>query len=81
VFLNGIGGSRKGEKIYKMNQAKNEEDRFKCGQSMNLGALRSKIRCETYSRTKYGNLFRRKDLSSGLTRGFSNMAMPLLMMH
>jgi hypothetical protein len=30
--------------------AKNSEDRCKCGQSMNLGALRLKIRCESNSR-------------------------------
>jgi len=30
--------------------AKNAKDRFKCGQSTNLDALRSKIRCESNSR-------------------------------
>ena len=30
--------------------AKNSEDRCKCGQSTNLGVLRSKIRCESNSR-------------------------------
>jgi hypothetical protein len=51
--LNGIGGSRKGEKMCKVTQevgATNAKDGCKCGQSTNLGALRSKIRCETNSR-------------------------------
>jgi hypothetical protein len=30
--------------------AKNAKDRYNCGQTTNLGALRSKIRCETNSR-------------------------------
>ena len=30
--------------------ARNSEDRCKCGQSTNLGMLRSKIRCESNSR-------------------------------
>jgi hypothetical protein len=52
MFFNGIGGSRKDEKMSKMTQemgSKNEKDRCKCGQSMNLDVLRSKIRCETNS--------------------------------
>jgi hypothetical protein len=45
--------SRKGEKMCKMIQeaaAKNAKDRCKCGQSTNLGALRSKIRRATNRR-------------------------------
>jgi len=30
--------------------AKNAKDKCKCGQSMNLGALRSKIRCKSNRR-------------------------------
>jgi hypothetical protein len=77
------GSSRKGEKMCMMNQegaARNEKDRCKCGHSTNLDALRSNVRRETYSRrTEYANLLRGRNLNSGLTRGFSNMAMPLLM--
>ena len=50
--LNGTGSSRKGE-LCKMTQevgSQKRKDRCKCGQSMNLGALRSKIRCESKSR-------------------------------
>jgi hypothetical protein len=43
-------------------------DGCKCGQSTDLGALRSKIRCDTKSRRiGYVNLFRGKDPNSGLT--------------
>jgi len=34
----------------KKRAAKNAKDRSKCGQSKNLGALRSKSRCESSSR-------------------------------
>jgi hypothetical protein len=48
AFLNGTGGSRKGEKMCKTTQ---EVGSQKCkGQSMNLGAIRLKIRCESNSR-------------------------------
>jgi hypothetical protein len=54
----------------------------KCGQSMNLSALRSKIMCDTYSRRiEYGNLFGGKDSNSGVTSGFSTIAIPLHMMY
>jgi hypothetical protein len=51
--LDGTGGSRKGEGLCKTTQkwaTKNAKDRCKCGQSTNLGALRSKIRCASNSR-------------------------------
>jgi hypothetical protein len=52
--------------------AKTKKERYKCEQSTDLGALRSKIRCETKRRrTEYGNLFRGKDLNSGLKSEFS----------
>jgi hypothetical protein len=48
--------------------SQNAKGRCKCGQSTNLGALGSKIRCESYSRrTEYGNLFGGKDSNSDLT--------------
>jgi hypothetical protein len=82
VFLNGTGGSRKGE-ICMMTQdvgSHNAKDRSKCGQSLNLGALRSKIRCETNSRRiDYGDLFGGEELNFGLKSGFSTMTMPLRM--
>jgi hypothetical protein len=63
-------------------QPRNTENKCKCRQNTNLGALRSKIRCETSSRKiEYGNLFRRRDLNSGLTSGFSTMAMHMHMAH
>jgi hypothetical protein len=47
------------------------------GHSMNLGALRSKIRCETNSRRiVYGNLLGGKDPNSGLISGLSTMTVP-----
>ena len=48
VFLNGTGGSRKGE-VCKMTQEVSSQKR-KCGQSTDLGALRSKSRCERNNR-------------------------------
>jgi hypothetical protein len=56
MFLNGIGGSRKGEKMYKMTQEVGSQKRkgqMKCGQGTNLGALRSKIKCEINRRIEY----------------------------
>jgi hypothetical protein len=53
VFLNSIGCSRKVENICKMTQevgSKSAKDSCKCGQSTNLGALRTKIRSMTNSR-------------------------------
>ena len=44
--MNGTGGSRKGENMYKTTQevaATNAKDRCKCGQSTNLGALDRKL--------------------------------------
>jgi hypothetical protein len=38
--LNGIDGSREDEKMYNKWTGKNTKDRRKCGQSVNLGALR-----------------------------------------
>jgi hypothetical protein len=52
--------------------AENTMDRCKCGQSTNLGELRSKIRSETTTRrTEYGDLFR----NTGLTSRFSTLKM------
>jgi hypothetical protein len=57
MFLNGTGGSRKGEKGTRRPKkwaAKNAKDRCKCGHSMNICALRSKVRYESNSRrTEY----------------------------
>jgi hypothetical protein len=39
---------------------KNAKDSCKCGQSMNLGALGSKIRCEINSRRRLWESVRRK---------------------
>jgi hypothetical protein len=50
VFLIGTGGSRKGEMMCKMTQ-KLATQKSK-GQTMNLGVLRSKIRCETNNRRR-----------------------------
>jgi transposase len=62
-------------------QQKTANDRCKCGQSMNIGLLRSKIRCETIGRKiECGNLFGGKDSNSGLISGFSTMTMLLHMM-
>ena len=42
--------ARKCARRFKKWEAKNAKDRCKCGQSTNLGALRSKSRCESNSR-------------------------------
>jgi hypothetical protein len=61
VFLNDIGGSRKGEKMCKMTQEVGSQKckgQMQCEQSMNLGAFRLKIMFETNSRRieyEYGN--------------------------
>jgi hypothetical protein len=79
VFLNGISGSRKGRKMCTMTLEVGSQE-HKCVQSMNLGAVRSKIRCESNSRRiEYGDLFGGKDPNSGLTSGFSTMTLALLM--
>jgi hypothetical protein len=44
------GRMRRCERRPKKWAAKNAKDRRKCGQSTNLGALRSKGRCESYGR-------------------------------
>jgi len=44
------GRARKYARLPKKWAAKNVKDRCKCGQSTNLGALRSKIRYESNSR-------------------------------
>jgi hypothetical protein len=58
--------------------AKKAKDRYKCGRSTNLGALRSKIR-RLIAEECYRNLFGGKDLNSGLTSRFSTKTMPLHM--
>jgi hypothetical protein len=63
ALSNGIGGSRKGEKMCKITQevgAKNTENRCKCGQSMNFGVLRTKIGCEANSRGRFGKCAQKK---------------------
>jgi hypothetical protein len=56
--LNGIGCSRKGEKICKMTQEVGSQPKMRRtdanANSMNLGALRLKIRRETNRRFEYG---------------------------
>jgi hypothetical protein len=73
--MTGIGGSRRARIFVtwpKKWAAKNAKDRFRYGQSTNLGGFRLKIRCETNSRrTEYGKLFGGKDPNCGLTSGFS----------
>jgi hypothetical protein len=59
--------------------SQNAKDKCKYGE-IDLGALRSKIRCETNSRLDYGNLFRGIEANSGQTNLFFVMIMPQLMM-
>jgi hypothetical protein len=49
--------------------AKNTKDRSKCGQSTNLGAPISKIRCLTNSRTEY----EQEDSTTYYYRGLGNV--------
>jgi hypothetical protein len=83
-FFNGIGDSRKGEKMYRITQevgSRKHTGQMQLWTDTNLDALKSKIRCETNSRrTEYGNMFGGKGRNSGLTSGYSTMTMPLCMM-
>jgi len=62
---------------------KNSEDRRKCGQSTNLGALRSKIRCESNSRRieyEWGNSATDCKWRLGM-RKFSTKMVPRILTH
>jgi hypothetical protein len=84
VPLNDIGSSRKMETMCKLTQevgSQNAKDNFECGQSMNLGELRLKIKRGTNRRRKLRNLLAGKGPNSGLTSGISTMTMPLLIIY
>jgi hypothetical protein len=59
-FFNNIGRSRRCARLSKKWAAKNAKERCKCGQSTNLGAFRSKIRCYLEVLTKLREFVQRK---------------------